>query len=379
MPAQHLLTTNEDNSYYHVYNLGIENKNIFKDEQDYKVFLGFLKEYLSSPPDIESTKKDFNINGRTFRGTPHTRKNYFGKLELVAYNLLPNHFHLLLQQRTKDSLEGFVRSLCTRYSMYLNKKYQHTGSLFQGPYKLVQIKDLNLLLLLTRYLHKDGYSSYPEYLGNRITPWVKPDNTLSFLKATSSTSYKDFVEKYQPDEEDKELLSGITIESERQHHTRENPVSVATVHKSKPNPRIPELILSGSIFVILLSLGFSNIIVSSPIITHAPAPTPFVLPAKIEVEPEPEPVTETEEDLVVEEEAQEELKPGQMLIINNADGAAGVIIHQAPTIISRMIGSAKRDDKFEIVSKDSGWYEIKLADGSVGYILSKYIEVIQDK
>src|SRR3989304_8979592 len=165
MPAQYLLRTNEDGTYCHVYNRGIENKTIFNDEDDYNVFLGFLKEYLSAPPDIETTKKVFNINGRAFRGTPHMPKNYFGKLELVAYNLMPNHFHLLLHQKTSDSLEGFVRSLCTRYSMYFNKKYQRTGSLFQGPYKLALIKDETRLLHLPRYFIKAGYSSSHEHFG----------------------------------------------------------------------------------------------------------------------------------------------------------------------------------------------------------------------
>src|SRR3989344_6029163 len=149
MPAKNLLRVTEEGAYIHVFNKGVENRVIFTEPQDYEIFLGYLRDYLSMPSDPESKKKDFTVNGRTFRGTPHQPKNYFQKVELVAYCLMPNHFHLLLHQQTKASTERFIRSLCTRYSMYFNKKYKRMGALFEGPYKSVHIKVQLQLLHLT--------------------------------------------------------------------------------------------------------------------------------------------------------------------------------------------------------------------------------------
>ena len=135
MPAQNLQRTKEIGIYSHIYNKGVEKRILFNDEEDYAVFLNFLKDYLSALKDPDSLKKDFKVNGRTFQGTPHQPKNYFNQVELLAYSLMPDHFHLILHQKTRGSLESFIRSLCTRYSIYYNKKYQRTGSLFEGPYK----------------------------------------------------------------------------------------------------------------------------------------------------------------------------------------------------------------------------------------------------
>ncbi len=374
MPAQNLFRADETGTYCHVYNRGIEDKILFNDEQDYEVFLGYLRDYLSVPADTEATKKVFSINGRTFRGTPHQPKNYFNQVVIVSYCIMPNHFHLLVYQITKGSLEKFIRSLCTRYSMYFNKKYQRTGPLFQGPYKSVQIKDEASLLYLTRYFHISGHSSYREFLGARATSWVKPNVVLSFfdraktdfLKGTGS--YKDFVEKYTLDQKGKELLQGITLESESQHLGKsilasnvEKPPEIPANPNLKPVKRIPEFLAAGTMFLLLVGLGVRNINASIAKLTPKSAPTPLVLPKAVEVEIEPE------------------IKPKTMLTVKITDGATSINILQAPIVSSNKIGEAKEGDTFEYVSTDSGWYEIKLADGSVGFIPASFIEVIPEE
>jgi len=213
MPAKNLIKISIDNGYYHIYNRGVEKRIIFEDAQDYKVFLGYLKEYLSPPPKIEELLKNFTLQGTTFQGIPHLPKNYFQKVDLLAYCLMPNHFHLLIKQVKKDAMEGFMRSLATRYSMYFNKKYDRVGSLFQGIYKASMVDNDNYLLHLSRYIHlnpaeytKDlssAHSSYGEYLELRKTPWVKTDEIRAFFGNAKANlfknvnSYKDFVEKYK--------------------------------------------------------------------------------------------------------------------------------------------------------------------------------------
>ena len=88
------------NSYYHIYNRGVEKRTIFQDEQDYSVFLSYLKTYLSPKDEKslqaildsrESSPKDKDLSLKLLR-----LKNYSADLELLCYALLPNHFHLLV-------------------------------------------------------------------------------------------------------------------------------------------------------------------------------------------------------------------------------------------------------------------------------------------
>jgi len=258
MPAKKLQPATEGGTYRHVHNKGIEKRFIFGDEADYQVFLNYLEDYLNPPKTPESTKKEFTVNGRVFRGVPHQPKNYFNKVELVAYSLEPNHFHLLLHEIKRKSLQAFMRSLCTRYSIYFNKKYDRTGTLFEGPYKSVVVEDQKNLSHLARYFHKHSqYSSYPQYLGQTGTPKVSSKVIQSVIN--NEENYRDFVEKHQLNNEERALLSKIVLEDVNIHLVRRD----LTVTKPKKSYRIPELIGAGTIFLILLVLGIRNINMSA--------------------------------------------------------------------------------------------------------------------
>ncbi len=213
MPSRNQIKISIKGGYYHIYNRGVAKQPIFEDEQDYKVFLSYLKEYLSPEPNPKDLIKSFTLQGSSFKGVPRQPKNYFKKIELLVYCLMPNHFHFIIKQIHEGCLEGFMRSLCTRYSMYFNKKYNRVGHLFQGIYKASIVKSDEYLLHLSRYIHlnpseytknlESAYSSYGEYLGLRKTEWINTKEILSFFKESSSDflktnhTYKDFVERYK--------------------------------------------------------------------------------------------------------------------------------------------------------------------------------------
>jgi len=189
MPAKNLQRVTESGTYFHVYNKGIENRTIFANEADYQVFLGFLEDYLSAPKALESKKKDFTVNGRVFRGVPHQPKNYFNKVELIAYSLKLDHFHLLLHQKTQKSLQAFIRSLCTRYSMYFNKKYKRTGKLCEGVFKSIHANSDNYLKYLYSYIHLN-----PAKLIDKNWRENKNRNITNLLKYVFSYPYSSLKE-----------------------------------------------------------------------------------------------------------------------------------------------------------------------------------------
>ncbi len=229
MPSKNSIKQYLENGYYHIYNRGVEKRIIFLDKQDYSVFISYLKEYLLpknekllherlSDPMITSIERD-NIL-KTLR-----LNNFSDEIILLAYCLMPNHFHFFIKQRNQNTIDIFMRSLFTRYSMYFNKKYKRVGPLYQGAYKAVLIENEPQFLHLSRYIHKqalafqgdslEGYegqpSSYPEYIGSRKTEWVKTEEILSFFsKSNSSLSYESFVKE----EDDFEILGKLTLEED---------------------------------------------------------------------------------------------------------------------------------------------------------------------
>lgn len=155
-----------EDSYYHVYNRGVEKRVIFIDDEDYRVFMNLLKRYLDQEP-IKDNK------GREYEWL-HER------LELLAFCLMPNHFHLLLYQVDESSITRLMRGVCTSYTTYFNKKYKRIGPLFQDRYKASHINQDNYLLHISRYIHRNPrdyenwpYSSYGYFVGDRVAGWVQ--------------------------------------------------------------------------------------------------------------------------------------------------------------------------------------------------------------
>lgn len=225
MPARNIVKQYIENGIYHVYNRGVEKRIIFLDDRDYKTFLYFLKQYLIEEND--PAKNLSNYKGRTF-----ARRSFYDRIELLAYCLMPNHFHLLIKQKNKNDLKEFMQCLATSYSLYFNDRYERVGSLFQGRYKAILIKDDGYLLHLSRYIHLNpagndkgrtfvklqeyDFSSYQDYVGVRNTKWLKPEFILEYFNGAkdqaifNSQTYQKFVEEYVFDS--KELLGNLTLE-----------------------------------------------------------------------------------------------------------------------------------------------------------------------
>lgn len=219
MPSKNIIKTYVENGYYHIYNRGVEKREIFLYEQDYKVFLSYLKLYLT--PKEESIKEILDNKGHSSSNFEsknkniteiYTLNNFFDKIELISYVLMPNHFHLELKQRGRKDIETFMRSLITKYSKYFNKKYNRVGPLFQGRYKAVLIQNNEYLLYINKYIHLNPsellikgqllcdylWSSYPVYLRKFKINWLKTDFINSnFLKNRrfSTNLYKKFIER----------------------------------------------------------------------------------------------------------------------------------------------------------------------------------------
>ena len=114
--------------YYHIYNRGNWKQKIFLDKEDYNHFIQLL--FLCNTNE--------NIN---FRDIFITFDNIYDfkrgntLVDIGAYCLIPNHFHLLIYEKSNSNISLYMKKLLTAYVMYFNKKYERTGSLFEGKFK----------------------------------------------------------------------------------------------------------------------------------------------------------------------------------------------------------------------------------------------------
>ncbi len=226
MPSKNAIKEYEAGGYYHLYNRGVNKRLIFKDQKDYSTFLSYLQFYLTPPTILrgDSSQARFPI------APTKVLKNYFKEIELLAYCLMPNHFHLMLKQNSDHSIEHLMRSLVTKYVRYFNTKYNRVGHLFQDTYKAVRIIDENQFTYLTKYIHRNPlslpsfkesprrlgsykYSSYGNYLHTFYQNWVSTSDILFYFSKTNPRlSYQNFVEESDPD--DIEIIARIIIDEE---------------------------------------------------------------------------------------------------------------------------------------------------------------------
>ena len=126
---------------------------------------------------------------------------------MIAFCLMPNHYHFLIRQDGETRAGILPQSVFNSYSKAYNKRYNHSGTLFEGPYRVVQADKTSQLIHLCRYIHsnpvKDDlvndladwpYSNYPEFIGSRAGNLVDRNFILEFFPDPSE--YKAFVLEY---------------------------------------------------------------------------------------------------------------------------------------------------------------------------------------
>lgn len=182
--------------YYHIYNRGSEKRIIFEDSIDYRRFLKTLKYYQ-----IEGPKPKFsNFPNLTVNKLDETKKI----VEITAYCLMPNHFHLLIKQVKDKGITDFMSKSLNSYTKYYNTRHNRVGALLQGMFKAVLVENDAQLIHVSRYIHLNPisskivknldhyrWSSYQEYTNPTSNGFCFKENILSLFK--TSKDYQRFV------------------------------------------------------------------------------------------------------------------------------------------------------------------------------------------
>lgn len=201
MPIKNTVKQYESPAYYHVYNRGAGNQSIFHDDSDRIKFLSLFERYIDISDD--STRSD---------GLPYDKYD----VDVVAYCLMDNHFHLLLyQEADPGEITRLMRSVSTAYSMYFNKKYKNNGHLFQSTFKASYIADESYLLHISRYIHMNPrsylrykWSSIAFYLGKTPPGWLSPDR----VNTMPPRQYREFLESYESKKKELESIKHLLAE-----------------------------------------------------------------------------------------------------------------------------------------------------------------------
>lgn len=202
------------NHIYHIYNRGVDGRKIFIDEDDYFRFIHDLFEFNDTAPAIAFNYKFSEIRSQKIDG----RKPRKLLAHLLTFSLMPNHFHLLLEQKEENGISDFLRKLGVGYAMYFNHKYKRSGALFQGRFKAVLIKDEAHFIHLPYYIHANPLDlKAPRWRSGEID---NREEAMEFLENYRWSSFLDYTGKKNfPSVTQRDLLLNISGgESEYKKH-----------------------------------------------------------------------------------------------------------------------------------------------------------------
>jgi putative transposase len=172
---------------YHIYNRGVEKRNIFGSDRDRFRFIHDLYEFNDRMPAANSYYCQPSEVG--------LRKDRKRELlvEILAFCLMPNHFHLMLKQVSDDGITEFMRKLGTGYVNYFNIKNKRVGPLFQGKYKAALIQKESYYIILPHYIHLNPLKIImPNWKEGSIKDLKK---AINFLENYRWSSFQDYIGK----------------------------------------------------------------------------------------------------------------------------------------------------------------------------------------
>ncbi len=197
MPVKNRIKIFVAGGYYHIYNQGVDKREIFLDEQDYSTFLNLLQCYLSISKAPDSRFK----SERPYRLRHRAEMNLTGEISLLAYCLTPTRYDLLVRQNSSTGITKLMRRLVTSYVGYFNSKYHRSGGLYQGVYKGLLLDHPEQIISVTQAIHLSSvrtnkvglfsttsgspetypYSSYAKYLAKTAPEWLDIHAVLSLM------------------------------------------------------------------------------------------------------------------------------------------------------------------------------------------------------
>lgn len=202
---------------YHVYNRGVDKRDVFRDDRDRAYFMHLL--YVTNDTlHTENAKRTYEryISNSSSEHTEGGLTSFrLGErlVNIQVFALMPNHYHLLIKQMVDGGIGRFMQRVGTGYTMYFNLTAGRSGSLFQGTYKRALIDSNEYLLYIPHYIHANPialtqsqswdtqFKFLCEYKWCSVPDYANIKNYSSVLDTTFLTgvygSEREYVENFQ--------------------------------------------------------------------------------------------------------------------------------------------------------------------------------------
>lgn len=165
--------------FYHLYNRGTDKRIIFQDKKDYEYFLSLMYACNTTKRiELRSSTKNFD-RGETL-------------VDIGAYCLMPNHFHILIYEKTDSGVSKYMLKLLTGYTMYFNKRYKRTGKLYEGVFKSVHVDTDRYFKYMYSYIHLNPAKLIDKKWKENKNR--KVNNLLTYIFSYPYSSIKEYVE-----------------------------------------------------------------------------------------------------------------------------------------------------------------------------------------
>lgn len=181
---------------YHIFNRGVEKREIFLNEKDYFRIIHDLWEFNDENAALNT---NFYLNAKHYRDTfsiieggakaKETKKPI---VEILCFSLMPNHFHLLLRQLIEGGISLFMRKL-GGYPLYFNKKHNRVGPLWQGRFKRVRVSSNEQLAHLVCYIHSNSLELWKHNWKEKKLSKSEIKEALKFLEKYRWSSHLDYL------------------------------------------------------------------------------------------------------------------------------------------------------------------------------------------
>lgn len=189
---------------YHVFNRGVAKQPLFLDERDYQHGLEILGFYMEQDPGVALSSLIRAKTGPEALRQLLVREPDQPLVEIIAYTLMPNHFHLVIKQLVDGGISQFMRRSMNSFTRYHNVRHERVGPMFQGVFRFVRVTSDEQLLHLTRYVHLNPFAaqltndperypwfSYPHYRHGTASRLCHPDQVIAL--AGSPERYRSFL------------------------------------------------------------------------------------------------------------------------------------------------------------------------------------------
>ncbi len=223
MPYRKTIFT--DNEIYHVVNRGVNHSPIFITQNDYKRFINLIdfSRYESVVPYSHFYRLKLEERESMFKNFQKENNPY---VNILAFCLMQNHYHLLLQQARKEGVQSFMRNFQNSYAKYFNTKHRRSGPLFQSAFKSIRVETDDQLSHVSRYIHLNPSSSYVvkindlegykfsslnDYLGKDTYRFIEPEIVLENFKSPSE--YKEFIFNQAKHQRELNIIKHLTLEN----------------------------------------------------------------------------------------------------------------------------------------------------------------------